>query len=824
MEIIIDTNKQVEIESNSLYRKFELISGSNSGEAISGKRIDDIVGVRTSYRLRVFADTRALTNYEDLLDTIESSTTLHNVFLESKVGGTLIDIPEAYITASEVTFEGVKANRKRWSSVELTITPKVPDVIVSQNKVDLAGATFIDADLYAATENRETSLDKSTLGLDTTEAEVKSATRLDSGYRLFDAITINERNRYFLTDVKRTAPDKYKLSGVSSVGRLQNVTHLGGIYAGGVNDTAQNVIEDIVGDIPVIVDADFSSVPLYGYLPPTSDARNNLAQVLFAIGASLKTEPDGTLHVTTLSNATVGTFTADDIYTGATVETGAAITDVVVYEHSYTPGIEELILYDGTTVANQLIIFSEPAHNVTVEAGSTFSIIDSGANWVLLTAGAGTVKGYNYEHSTREVRGEIIPNAPLKNEKTVFEATLVSRYNINQVVSRLMSYYACREHIVFNAVSNGEQSGDVLSVYHPFDGVQITGTVENVAFNISAILKGAYRLLSGFIPPEAPESFENETVLTASGTWTVPADVTRINVVLIGGGDGGSIGGNGENATNPSVTSNSVTKTKGITINEMRQIGNAAGGKGGKGGLGGKVLSVLLNVTPGDSFAFACGTGGAGATSLTPAESGTATTFGAYSSENGVSYGSPTYSNYGVAYGGNGDSGIDGGFGGGYRAGSTDPVNAPDLIIEGVTYSPGAKGGDFENEHHKSGVTYTSHSTGSLGGGNAYKANGNSGTMATEYWTDIIPRLSLHLRAGGDGADAVAPDAETTLGKGGKGGNGGGGGGQVGFPNYLYASNGNFNSLVVTLPDFPAKGGSGSGGSKGGDGVIIIKY
>ena len=819
MDITIDTMHSVQIEAGSLYRTFNLISGANAGEALSGNRIDDIIGVRTSYRLTVSRNANDPFGLDTLLDTVENTEATHIVFLES-AAGILID-EEAYITASDITFTGTKAGRKTWSAVELTITPKAPSAIVSQNDVDVDGATFYDNNLYSAIENRETSLDKSTLGLDTTEAEVKSPSRLDNGYNLFAPITINNGSKYFLTDVKRNAADRYKLSGISSVGRLQNVTHLGGIYSGGVNDTALNVISDICGSIPVIVDAELASVALYGYLPPTSDARNNLAQVLFAIGGSLRTKADGTLHVTTLSNATSGTFTEDDIYTGATVETDAAITDVVVYEHSYTPGTDELILFDGTAIEDQLVVFSEPAHTL---AASGFAIKSSGATWAVLSAGNGTLTGKNYAHSTREVRGEIVPNAPLKNEKTVLEATLVSRYNVNQVVSRLMSYYACREHIVFSAVSNGETSGDVLSVYHPFDGTQVTGTVEKVAFNHSAILKGSYRLLSGFLPPEAPEAFENEVVLTDSGTWTVPADVTRMNIVLIGGGNGGAKGGKGENATNPPVTTNTSRKTIGIPIEEMRRLGCAAGGKGGAGGLGGKVYSVIINVTPGDTFAYACGSGGAGETSLTPAGSGTATTFGAHTSADGVSYGNPTYSSHGVAYGGNGDNGIDGGFGGGFRDGSSSPVTAPDIIVEGVTYSAGAKGVDWDNDFPHDGNHYHAYTTGSLGGGNAYKANGNDGAGTTTTY-QINPFIrKIFPQKGGDGADAVAPDPETTLGKGGRGGHGGGGAGQVGWYNYIELSAGDFTHAQVVLPTPAAKGGAGSSGSAGGDGVIIIQY
>lgn len=131
--------------------------------------------------------------------------------------------------------------------------------------------------------------------------------------------------------------------------------------------------------------------------------------------------------------------------------------------------------------------------------------------------------------------------------------------------------------------------------------------------------------------------FENRVVLTGSGTWTVPAGVTEVRLVLVGGGQGGSHGQPGYFET-------------GGTRDEI------TGGQDGETGLtghGGRVWSGVVGVNPGTDYAYACGAGGAKSTVYGVAGSeGGDTTFGAHSSANGQAY-DPSFTDLasGSAYG-----------------------------------------------------------------------------------------------------------------------------------------------------------------------------
>lgn len=131
--------------------------------------------------------------------------------------------------------------------------------------------------------------------------------------------------------------------------------------------------------------------------------------------------------------------------------------------------------------------------------------------------------------------------------------------------------------------------------------------------------------------------FEERAVITQSGTWTAPAGVTRLRLILGNGGDGGTNGTDG-------------------TWDEA--------GQNGVDGSGGKILTLTINCNSGQSFAVTIGKGGA------VGQKGGVTTFGAYSAADGEVY-FPSYTDIasGDAFGRSGvvlplDGTGDGGAGG----------------------------------------------------------------------------------------------------------------------------------------------------------------
>ncbi|MDL2288714.1 hypothetical protein LJC32_04980, partial [Oscillospiraceae bacterium OttesenSCG-928-F05] len=151
----------------------------------------------------------------------------------------------------------------------------------------------------------------------------------------------------------------------------------------------------------------------------------------------------------------------------------------------------------------------------------------------------------------------------------------------------------------------------------------------------------------------------------SSGTWVCPADVTEIDALIVGGGDGGTGGGK---------------------LNASYQ-GMNSGGMGGYGGKGGSVRFLSgLKVLPGKSYAVVVGSGGTGGYGSSSAnQSGSTGQTGGESTLLGYS---STAANHG------GSSTQGGGSGGGNAlptAGTTDPLAIDPYT--GNTFSGGGGGG-----------------------------------------------------------------------------------------------------------------------------------
>lgn len=716
---------------------------------------------------------------------------------------------------------------------------------MAKNKIVYASYIFSDDDetLRSGNEYQITSLIADELQADTIELEVKCS---DKNIVVFTENAPLQyyrenilRSTYYVQSIKRIGGDKYTISADSAMGLLMKRLHVGGIYTG---QTVKEVVNEICGNIPILVKTVFADTKLYGWLPyckpPESSARNNLAQVLYAIGAALTTDNNGVLRVEPLWDGVSSSIGETRMYFDGSVETEKPISAVTVTEHQYIAGTNEKELFSGTSQQGDIITFSEPMHSLTATG---FTILESGANYAKISSGSGSLKGKTYIHNTRLVTQTVTENAA-ENVKSVTDATLVSLVNSSAVAKRLADYYKCRETITNGIVSGQEKPGHVVSVYHPYDKKMVSACIVSLDTTMSGTLKSEMAALVGFFPPqpESSEYFDERVILTGSGEWTVPEGVTSYTRVLIGGGQGGASGLKGGDPPAQVETSESSS----VTDSSDRYVGmlwteGGAGGEAGLGGMGGKILiETVQNAVPGTKVPYSCGVGGAGgiysADGSVNGSEGTATTMGGSSSNSGShsenGYTDPTT---GESFSLKGDTGIAGSKGHGKVKEGNSYVDkpSPTITYNGVTYTQGADGGASEasnggykhEPYHSMGWSYDQ----ALGGGPAAGNNGSAGGNGFGYIYSNGARITTGR--GGKGGDAVAPAKETAgRGKGGKGGNGGGGGGSAGrgsswqrWPNKGYtvsqanlsASSGGSNG-----------GGKGSDGGQGDDGCIIIYY
>lgn len=686
-----------------------------------------------------------------------------------------------------------------------------------RNRIEYEEREFQASDIKSVNMRLAASLLSSQLEANTITAIVKTS---DTGITRFVRNTplryyYRDRQRFlaYVQSVDRVGPTLYQITGTSAIGLLIDRIHTGGIYTG---QEAGTVIRQIVGGVPFEIKSSLETVKLYGWLPYGS-ARDNLAQVLFSIGAAIKTDFDGVLRIEALWDGISGTASRSEIYEGASVKYDGAYSSVSVTEHQYIVGGDSTVLFEGDAIAGDVITFDEPMYDLNAVG---FSILVSGANYAKLSAGNGTLTGKKYIHSTREITRVVNAGVP-ENVKHIENATLVSFVNSNAVADRLEDYYRQTERINCEIVMDTQSPGDILDIYHPYDRVNCDACVESMEITGSNILKAQITALVGYRPRQivSVEYFDTREIFTKNSTFTVPADVHNIRVVLIGGGQGGQGGANG--GAGGAGGQAALSGTSGTNSGTNGTPGN--GGNAGAGGSGGKVAIIDIAVEPGQVVTISIGTGGSGGTNGANGNAGGNTTITVggqtYSSASGASsslgYTDPITSQVYAKPGSTGSAGAKGG-----AAGS---ISSPGSSGAGTGGYPGGAGNYYESfvrdyvaGIYPNGSTYVEWYLLPCGGGGA--AYGSSGGNAPG---DNHGNTS---NSGGRGGNAAAVAAPSMIGGGGNGGNGGGGGGAGGggFVRMTVTSGSGSRYSATQSGASGGAGGTGSSGSKGANGCAIF--
>ena len=703
------------------------------------------------------------------------------------------------------------------------------------NQIIYSKWVFEDDDIRSAQIYRATSLIADSLEPNTLNATVRcsdsSILEFEQDTRLTYVHSTDLPAYFYIQDITRTGPDEYAISAMSAIGRLiHGEQHYGGIYTG---QTVGQVIPEICGPVPCVVKTNLQDVQIYGWLPIAS-RRDNLAQVLFAVGAWIRDDLDGVLHIERLWDGYTANITQAQIYQGPSMSYGAKVTQVVVTEHQYVQGGEEVTLFEGQSQQGDIITFSEPAYNLRA---SGFSILESNANYAKITAGNGTLIGSAYIHNTRQVSADV-SQAAEPNVVTVSDATLVSLVNSSDVAQRLAQYNACLATFDGDILPGQQLDGNVVGIYDPFDRQMVQACLKSLDIKISGTLKATVSALVGFKPPQVDDSqtLDERIVLTGSGTYQIPAGTTLIRYVLISGAQGGHCGQKGGDVgTSPSVSWSDPTWG-----DQYRGCGLADGGVGGEGGApgaGARILEGTLDISDIASIPYSCGLGGLGAAydpddpdgaAGSDTELGAATTAGAQAPEDG--YTDPIT---GEKYGGIGDQGIPGGKGAGKAA---EVTTVDDETVQ--LFDPAESVTDEDGNTWSGGLTETEadapdrvamemrendgariwYSRG-LGAGAAAGANGSG--PGPEASVSVRSSSIVATAASGlDGATpALTPKKPAQYGKGGRGGYGGGGASSGGL---AIGSTDSSDYTVSITAGTGGLGGNGGPGGPGGDGCIIL--
>jgi hypothetical protein len=654
----------------------------------------------------------------------------------------------------------------------------------------------------------------------------------------------------YIQTVERTSATTWKVTCMSGIGLLAEKDHPGGIYTG---QSFEDVLADIVGGaFEYALAPGLAEMAVFGWIP-YAKARENLHSLLFAQGVTVKRYELKDFIFQFPPNGVDKVVPDSRVALGGSVSANLKANEANVTEHSFLPlqTDEEVVLFDNTGLATAdhlLVVFSEPMHDLAVSG--TLTIDESHVNYAVVS-GIGALTGKVYTHTRLIVTVSTAENGDAIRSKSVSDNCLINEANSQNAARRVLSYYAIEDTFKSKIMLTDEKPGDMVRIRNPFKDIS-EAHIEKMDILATSVIGASMELTEGFNAQWVGNNFQNAVLIDADGTFTVPAGVTRIRVVLIQGGSGGQGGQGGHKGVGYfhgdqwSVHHEDTPWPMTVIYYEDQPL--YEGGEAGAPGSAGKIFSVDIDVTPGDVATFsigAAGTGGAAGVRDTtygdygtrgqPGTAGTHTTM----SLNGRTYtsGDGAVSPTGYLYlfgnlilGKPGEAGHKGGAGG--------QTNVDSLY--GWQYAsglPGGSVGQWAGGAGGSGAKYKwwpnvpdsderawQLASGGGGGGAAWGHAGKNThyraypetTFTNNARVEHSESDRIYLAYGGDGASADPPD-DPTYGSGGGGGNGGGSGGSSGggkamnpVSDFVHADGGN--------------GGEGSRGGNGGPGCAIVYY
>ena len=602
---------------------------------------------------------------------------------------------------------------------------------------------------------------------------------------------------WYLESVTRVAKDAYQINLISAFGLLDNVPHAGGIYNG---VTVNSLLSEIIsGTFSYTVDSAIRGWKAWGWLP-YSTARDNLHQLLMAMGLNIFKNANGTPRIGVLSAANPITVPDAEIFMEGKVNYGAPVTSVSVTEHQWArvDTVPE-VLYsnlDGSPAAeNTVVRFDEPCFDL--QTTGTLTIKASGVNYAEVT-GVGELTGKKYTHMQRIVRKETNTRNVKPRELTVKDAYLVNSMNSLNVAARVLSYYSSGRTLTGKMIWGSARPGSAVRMKNTFGELE-SAIISKMDVISSATLAASFEAVANYNPGSGGNNYTRRVEITASGTWTKPAGVTSIRLVLIAGGQGGQSGGNGQNGQNGA------------------QGGAGAGGVGGQPGHGGNVFVADIAVPSAAlTFHVSVGVGGYGGiaphfgtpgdaqyygvSGSDPVDGETGTDTSVYYDYNGrrttfsSATGSPLDNGYGDVITGTVYATVGALAGVAGAAGGTDGRQGQSVSFDGGTWAGGIGGNGAGG------------ASGGSGGGAAVGNNGQNGKDAA------FLQGNYYGGDGGRGADGSSQQTQGNYGQGGNGGHGSGGGGAGG------------RAGSTLLSGSGGKPGVAGAGSKGMDGIAMFNY
>ena len=388
----------------------------------------------------------------------------------------------------------------------------------STTQLTFADEGNFDGVLLEGSFYNETSLLEDELSIDTMKIRVRS---INTSYPLHNFIYGSQvtfykddalYGKYYLVSVERQTKNEYILNVQSSIGLLDDTMHYGGIYSG---EYASAIIQDIIGGKIAYTEHNiFSKIKVYGWLP-VATRRENLKQLLFAVGGCVK-KKNGDVYFTTLTVDVPKAIPENKVFdTGKiTYDSPASRIEVVEHQFSKVDSIPSEEVYSGEIVGSSfvtpkgysvsdaaLVTWDKPYHSLTF-SDCTLLNNEMGVNYAVVSAsGNATISGKPYIHSKMIVSRDKENYTGKEKVAKVENATLVTLANSNSVADKVMAYYDSPCTLSGAIVMDGEKPLDNITMPNQFEE-ENTGMIKSIEGTLGKqITRGELELRIGYNPP-----------------------------------------------------------------------------------------------------------------------------------------------------------------------------------------------------------------------------------------------------------------------------------------------------------------------------------
>lgn len=453
------------------------------------------------------------------------------------------------------------------------------------------------------------------------------------------------------------------------------------------------------------------------------------------------------------------------------------------------------LYYNDVTGGNQIQITTNG--NVNAGAGS-ISGLPSGTASAAYNSGT-----FTWQSATNTAANMDFASAILRNSSaSSFGLTLNPPAAMGADFSLTLPSLPVSVTKIMQMDTSGNMSAAIVVDNSTLQLVSNTLSIKNSGVGTTQIADGA--VTKAKLASDATQL--NEQIFTSNGTFTVPAGVSYVDVIVVGGGGGG--GGSGGGAT-----------------------GMRSGGSGGGGGA--PIVRSTVAVTPSGTCVVTIGAGAAGGAGGTAGGAG-AGSVGA----NGSNGSSSSFVGASQTIVGSGGAGGGGGGGANAAGGGVAGANGNSLFgaggdggngaVTGNGNGGGGGGGAGFSASITAGAGAVASGTGAAGGGATPPTNtqgGGGGGGGQQSGTSSSG-------AGGSSFMAAGGIAGTTTGA----GNGSGGGGGASYGAGAAGVNGNNGTPATGTAAAANTGGGGSGtngrtgngaggtGGAGGSGIVVVRW